>query len=35
VPANESINIAVLAKGMYFLEITTSEGKSVEKFIKK
>jgi heat shock protein HslJ len=34
-PNNRSIDIAALAKGMYFLEITTSECRSVEKFIKK
>lgn len=35
VPNNESINISALAKGMYFIEITTSEGnRRVTKFIK-
>lgn len=35
-PINGSLDITSLAKGMYFLEITTTEGKrSVEKFVKK
>ena len=30
-----SINVSALSKGMYFLELTSSEGKTVKKFIKK
>ena len=29
-----SINVSNLSKGMYFIEITSSEGKTVKKFIK-
>jgi heat shock protein HslJ len=35
-PINGALDIASLEKGMYFLEVTTAEGKrSVEKFVKK
>jgi len=33
--SNQSIDVSNLAPGMYFLEISSSEGKSVQKFVKK
>jgi hypothetical protein len=33
--ASNSIDVSSLSKGMYFLEISSSEGKSVQKFIKQ
>ncbi|MBK5212660.1 MAG: T9SS type A sorting domain-containing protein [Flavobacteriaceae bacterium] len=33
-PADRSIDIATLAKGMYFLEIVSPEGRGIQKFIK-
>ena len=30
-----SIDVSLLSKGMYFIEISSAEGKSVKKFIKK
>lgn len=33
--SNQSIDVSNLAPGMYFLEISSSEGKSVQKFLKK
>jgi len=32
---NNSIDVSLLSKGMYFVEIFTSEGKTVKKFIKE
>ncbi len=34
-PIDGPLDISSMAKGIYFLEITTTEGRSVEKFIKK
>lgn len=33
-PINNSINVSVLQKGIYFIELTTENAKAVQKFIK-
>ncbi len=33
--ANQSIDVSSLPYGMYFLEVSTSEGKAIKKFIKE
>jgi len=32
---NNSVNVSSLSEGLYFIEVITSEGKSVQKFVKK
>jgi hypothetical protein len=35
IPVYNQIDVSALSKGLYFIEINTSEGRSIEKFIKK
>ncbi len=34
-PQNNTIDVSILPKGMYFIEINSDEGKTVKKFVKK